>query len=93
MHRIALNWDQIDEFNPPPNPAKLSDCRAGAYIREFGYESWELDALEPRILTQLIRNSVADLTDADLLEAASAREELDKNYSLSQAISIRLSGI
>lgn len=78
VQRIALNWDQIDEFNPPPNPAKLSDSRAGAYIREFGYESWELDALEPRILTQLIRNNVADLTDADLLEAASAREELDK---------------
>ena len=78
VQRIALNWDQIDEFNPPPNPAKLSDSRAGAYIREFGYESWELDALEPRVLTQLIRNSVADLTDVDLLEAASAREELDK---------------
>lgn len=78
VQRIALNWDQIDEFNPPPNPAKLSDSRTGAYIREFGYESWELDALEPRILTQLIRNNVADLTDADLLEAASAREELDK---------------
>lgn len=78
VQRIALNWDQIDEFNPPPNPAKLLDSRAGAYIREFGYESWELDALEPRVLTQLIRNSVADLTDVDLLEAASAREELDK---------------
>lgn len=78
VQRIALNWDQIDEFNPPPNPAKLSDSRAGAYIREFGYESWELDALEPRILTQLIRNNVADLTDADLLEAATLREESDK---------------
>lgn len=49
VKRIALNWDQIDEFTPPPNPAKLSDSRAGAYIAEYGDESWELDALEPTL--------------------------------------------
>ena len=78
VQRIALNWDQIDEFNPPPNPAKLSDSRASAYIEEFGTESWELDALEPKVLTNLIRTCVADLTDASLLERASAREKRDK---------------
>ena len=25
VKRIALNMDQIEEFNPPPNPAKMSD--------------------------------------------------------------------
>lgn len=78
VQRIALNWDQIDEFNPPPNPAKLSDSKAGAYIEEFGTESWELDALEPKVLTSLIRTHVADLTDASLLERASAKEKRDK---------------
>ena len=78
VQRIALNRDQIDEFNPPPNPAKLSDSRASAYIEEFGTESWELDALEPKVLTNLIRTCVADLTDASLLERASAREKRDK---------------
>ena len=78
VKRIALNWDQIDEFTPPPNPAKLSDSRAGAYIAEYGDESWELDALEPKVLTSLIRTSVADLTDASLLERASAKEKRDK---------------
>ena len=78
VQRIALNWDQIDEFNPPPNPAKLSDSRASAYIEEFGTESWELDALEPKVLTNLIRTHVADLTDAGLLERASAKEKQDK---------------
>ena len=78
VQRIALNWDQIDEYAPPPNPAKLSDSRAGAYIREFGYESWELDALEPRVLTKLIRDSVYDLSDATLLNKSTSREEADK---------------
>lgn len=76
--RIALNWDQIDEYGPPPNPAKLSDSRAGAYIREYGCESWELDALEPKILSGLIRNNVYDLTDIDLLEKASSREDVHR---------------
>lgn len=78
VHRIALNWDQIDEYNPPPNPAKLSDSRAGAYIREFGHESWELDALEPRVLTSLIREHVDCLTDERLLRDAIRREKTDK---------------
>lgn len=78
VQRIALNWDQIDEYAPPPNPAKLSDSRAGAYIREFGYESWELDALEPKVLNKLIRDHVYDLTDLSLLRKASEREETDK---------------
>lgn len=78
VHRIALNWDQIDEYNPPPNPAKLSDSRAGAYIREFGHESWELDALEPRVLTSLIQEHVDCLTDERLLREAIRREKTDK---------------
>lgn len=78
VRRIALNWDQIDEYNPPPNPAKLSDSRAGAYIREFGHESWELDALEPRVLTSLIQEHVDCLTDERLLRDAIRREKTDK---------------
>jgi tRNA U34 5-carboxymethylaminomethyl modifying enzyme MnmG/GidA len=29
------------------------------------YESWELDALEPRVITQLIEDAVAKYTDED----------------------------
>ena len=63
VKRIALNKDQIEEFNPPPNPAKLTDTRANAYIAEFGYESWELDALEPQIIVDLIQDTVEDFKD------------------------------
>ena len=45
-------------YNPPPNPAKLSDSRATGYIARFGYESWELDALEPAVIAELIRGAV-----------------------------------
>ena len=44
---VALTREQIDEFNPPPNPAKITDPRAGWYIEEHGDVSWEVDALPP----------------------------------------------
>ena len=44
--------------NPPPNPAKDTDSRFAAYAREFGNESWELDALSPAILAELVEQEV-----------------------------------
>jgi hypothetical protein len=70
LHRIALTMDQIREYNPPPNPAKITDSRANGYIAEYGDESWELDALEPAVLTQLIQDTVAELRDDDLWNEA-----------------------
>lgn len=75
IHRIALNMDQIEEYNPPPNPAKLTDARAKKYIEEFGGESWELDALEPAVITDLINQEVQSLRDDDLWNEAVEEEE------------------
>ncbi len=75
VKRIALNEDQIEEFNPPPNPTKLSDSRAGGYIVLYGYDSWELDALDPKTLTGLIENTVLDLRDEDEWNDAVEQEE------------------
>jgi len=56
--RIALNGDQIQQYNPPPNPARFTDSRYKQYVRAHGRESWELDALEPSILTALIAQHI-----------------------------------
>lgn len=71
--RIALNMDQVKEYGPPPNPAKITDSRAKAYIQEFGDDSWELDALDPNTLTNLIKNAVDPLCDRDIW-----RKDLDR---------------
>lgn len=65
VDRIALNMDQIERYGPPPNPAKLSDSRAGAYCAEFGDDSWELDALDPDMMAELVSETVKDLIDDD----------------------------
>ena len=77
MIRIALNMDQIEQYNPPPNPAKVTDSRFEQYLRDFGPDSWELDALEPSVINDLIRTHVDDIRDDELFDEAQARYEMD----------------
>jgi len=74
VERIALNMNQIDYYEPPPNPAKLTDSRAKGYIAEHGRSSWELDALEPRVLRDLIAETVKGYRDDDIYQARLALE-------------------
>ena len=63
VDRIALNMDQVTEYSPPPNPAKITDSRYDAYVEEYGEESWELDALDPRSIYELIRQTISQYTN------------------------------
>ncbi len=70
VNRIALNMDQVEKYNPPPNPAKITDSRAAGYIKIHGNESWELDALDPKVLTTLIEKTVMSYRDNSKWNAA-----------------------
>lgn len=72
--RIALTMEQIEDEGPPPNPAKVTDSRFEAYQAEFGDESWELDALEPRYLADLITEHVFGYRNEDKWEEAEEKE-------------------
>lgn len=74
VRRMALTWEQIIQYAPPPNPAKLDDPRAKDYILEHGGESWELDALEPSVLANLARVETLSIRDGKLWEKALASE-------------------
>jgi hypothetical protein len=75
--RIALNMDQVEEFNPPPNPAKTTDSRFEGYVVQYGEESWELDALEPQFMDRLIREHVSEYRDDDLWSDREAQVEVE----------------
>ncbi|GAB3975528.1 hypothetical protein GCM10028806_33290 [Spirosoma terrae] len=79
VKRIALNMDQIRLYNPPPNPAKITDSRAAGYIDEYGEESWELDALEPSVINNLIVKHIEEARDEDLWKDAVIKERSDKD--------------
>ncbi len=74
VQRIALNRNQVDRYNPPPNPAKLTDSRATDYIAKHGEESWELDALEPSVINDLITKNVLDVRNESLWDDAVEEE-------------------
>ena len=78
IERLALNRDQIDQYDPPPNPAKVTDSRYMSYVAVHGEESWELDALDPAILGDLATQAVLRYIESDAWAEAVAEEEDDR---------------
>lgn len=78
VQKIALTMAQVRQYNPPPNPAKMSDSRAAAYVAEHGDESWEVDALPPDVLQQLIRDAILGVVDLERMEEVREQEVRDK---------------
>lgn len=67
--RCALNMQQIQQYNPPPYPAKTTSSRFKGYIREHGiHDAWELDALKPKVLDALIRANVQQYWDSQVYD-------------------------
>lgn len=76
--RIALNMNQIEEHNPPPNPAKQTDSRFERYYDEYGDSAWELDALDPDVLVELVQGWVTRFRDDETWQEQVAREQEEK---------------
>jgi len=79
---IGLTREQINKYNPPPNPAKIKDPRARGYIEQHGNTSWEVDALNPKVLHELVKINVESLIDVNLFLKQIKTEELDKEKLL-----------
>jgi hypothetical protein len=77
VERIALTMKQVEEFEPPPNPAKETDSRFAGYIEIYGEESWELDALNPSTLALLINQTVEKFRDESVWDE---RVLLEREY-------------
>lgn len=79
VRRIALTMDQISEYDPPPNPAKTTDARYTGYRAEYGDDSWELDALEPRVLNELIDQHVDSVIDWERRDEQIEKQDRARN--------------
>jgi hypothetical protein len=78
VKKVALTMAQVEQYDPPPNPAKSSDSRYEKYAEKHGTESWEVDALPPDVLQQLIRTAFEEIVDEEAMEAVKEREERGK---------------
>jgi len=85
LERLALNMDQVDQYNPPPNPTKMTDSRAAKYVEEYGETCWELDALDPVVIRDLIQNAIDQYKDVDRWQEALDEEKEARGHLASIA--------
>jgi hypothetical protein len=78
VHRLALNYEQVELYRPPNNPTKVSDSRTTDYRAAHGESCWELDALNPTILRDLIQSAVESYRDDALWDEAVRAEDAHK---------------
>jgi hypothetical protein len=79
VRRIALTMDQVQQYTPPPNFAKEADTRYDAYVNQFGTtDCWELDALSPTVIGNLIRDEIGGLINESKWKAALANEKRNR---------------
>ena len=79
---IALTSAQVDEYNPPPQPAKRTDSRVEKYFLEHGHDDvWELDALEPSVLSNVAETAILDYLPDDWHDLA-AEDEAEREKML-----------
>jgi hypothetical protein len=79
VHHIGLTQEQIKLHEPPPNPTKVQDPRADWYINNFGTTCWEVDALNPKVLHEVIDEKVAQLIDFERFNNVLKKETIDKD--------------
>ena len=79
VRRLALNIDQIEQYDPPPNFAKEEDSRYARYVDQYGEHCWELDALDPDVIAALVRDAVDVLIERDGWNAALAEEQWNRD--------------
>jgi len=85
VKRIALTHSQVKQFKLPPNPTKMADSRSPYYVQQFGNVCWELDALPPDELEELVRDAILEYLDEEKWEAKEKeiedeRDAIDKVF-------------
>ena len=78
IRHIALTMDQVKELNPPPNPAKITDPRAKWYIQKYGKTSWEVEALKPKYLMNLVNIEIQRYVNNKKYDSWIKQEEEEK---------------
>jgi len=75
---VALNKHDIQKHNLPKNPFKPKDTRNKWYFEKYGIDyAVELDALEPDILEEKIRDSISEFVNLKALKKCKINDMLE----------------
>lgn len=78
MSKCALTYEQVQQYNLPPDFTKAKDSRAKKHIERYGDIAVELDALRPDVLRQMITTAVESVLDMDALNTLRYHEEQER---------------
>ncbi len=77
LRRLAIHKGDIKKFNLPPLRVKDTDSRTPGFIRKYGHDCVELDALPPNELRKRIRVAITALLDEAAWNRAIAAEKVE----------------
>jgi hypothetical protein len=80
VERIALDAEQVERFDLPPQPGKRTDSRSARFELEHGrLVQVELDALAPDDLRALYADALGDYWDESQYELVLDRERAERD--------------
>jgi hypothetical protein len=75
---IALTQKQVQQYSLPPSRVKRSEPGAKQYVRRHGRRCWELDALDPKVLTAMVEEAItAHIDRPEAFKRRQAQDRLD----------------
>jgi hypothetical protein len=79
--RVALSPQQVDELSIPPQmTAKKSSSKYQGFVRERGSDAvYELEAVPPEKLKELLRDAITSVLDKDLYNAEIRKERQEQS--------------
>jgi hypothetical protein len=77
--RIALNVEQVEQYNLPPLPGKATDPRAAGFVARHGrLVQVELDALPPDTLRDMYAEAIDNYWDMSTFEGVLRQEKTER---------------
>jgi hypothetical protein len=78
FEKLGVTAQQILDWNLPTRPTKKSDSRTKTWT---GGDSVELDAIDPNVLRQLVRDAIEQHISPDRLAVIEAAEESERDWA------------
>jgi hypothetical protein len=79
VERLAVDREQIDAYQLPTRPTKVTDSRARKFMQRHGIGSVELDAIPPAVLRSLVRDRIEWHMDPEKLRVLKLAEEQERD--------------
>lgn len=76
--KVALTREQVEQYNlTPGGTAKAGSVNRSKFVSRYGEDVFELEALEPKVLQEILTDAIDSVLDIDAFNAEVEREHDD----------------